>query len=502
MSSSALHVARGASYLFIQSTASNLISVVVFALIARPLGQSGLGMLAALSLLVAFIQVISNLGTANAVTKYVAENLAKGERKAASGAFYQSLRVSAATSIIPSAICFILAEPLSQTLLRDAAYTQVFRLLPIHLILSAGVIQNQNSCLLGLQKFRQLASITILTQILRQGLMILLIYRGYGVYGIVVAWTIGSTASAAIFSIPITKELGPPTFAFDLHRLLRFSVPLLFGGFASFTQTWFDTAILLAYVSMSEVGIYNAAITAFGALNTIPTAISTALFPHYAQLQGKRRNIEDAIPQATRYTLFITLPLALGLLATARPALSIFVGQTFEEGATTLAILCLSLAFTCIGAALTSILLVLEKTTLQTAITVAAVAASTLTALLLLPTYGIAGASTARGISMAITLALTITALKGEIKLKLDLQALKKSTTASTIMAITVIVAETLHYDRTLLPAYILLGAATYTLALRILRAAKKEDIDLIRGYLGQRLSLIPDLATKLLNVD
>jgi len=103
---------------------------------------------------------------------------------------------------------------------------------------------------------------------------------------------------------------------------------------------------------------------------------------------------------------------------------------------------------------------------------------------------------------MAITLALTITALKGKIKLNLDNEALKKSVAASTIMALTVIAAETLHYDRLLLPGYILLGAATYTLALRALKAAKTEDIKLIRGYLGPRLGFLPDLATRLLGID
>jgi len=87
----------------------------------------------------------------------------------------------------------------------------------------------------------------------------------------------------------------------------------------------------------------------------------------------------------------------------------------------------------------------------------------------------------------------------GKIKIRFDSEALIKSAAASILIAITVITAETLRYDRLLLPAYILLGAATYTLASRALKAAKPEDIKLIRNYLGPRLSFLPDLATKLL---
>jgi len=60
--SSAIYVARGASYLFIQNIASTIILITAFALIARLIIQAEMGILATLTLVLGICQLTTNLG--------------------------------------------------------------------------------------------------------------------------------------------------------------------------------------------------------------------------------------------------------------------------------------------------------------------------------------------------------------------------------------------------------------------------------------------------------
>jgi len=55
-------------------------------------------------------------------------------------------------------------------------------------------------------------------------------------------------------------------------------------------------------------------------------------------------------------------------------------------------------------------------------------------------------------------------------------------------MAGVLVLVQRISYGAILLPAYIVLGGIIYLPALRILKAVREHDIELIRRYLGNRL--------------
>jgi len=91
---------------------------------------------------------------------------------------------------------------------------------------------------------------------------------------------------------------------------------------------------------------------------------------------------------------------------------------------------------------------------------------------------------------MVAALTGTIIGLRQKIKITFDKEALTKSLVASLVMAMVVAAAEILRYSKYLLPLYVLVGASTYLAALRILRAIKPSDIELLRQYLGTRFDI------------
>jgi len=82
--------------------------------------------------------------------------------------------------------------------------------------------------------------------------------------------------------------------------------------------------------------------------------------------------------------------------------------------------------------------------------------------------------------------------------LHVDSEAYLKSLIGSAVMAGVVMVAEVYWTGRYLLPVYILIGGTVYLVMLRLLRAVKQRDIELVRQFLPFRVGLL-DLLGKIL---
>jgi len=488
--SSAIHVAQGASYLLIQNTVSITISIISFAIIARLITQAEMGVLAVLMLIVGICQLIANLGLPSAATKFISQCVGKNDHESAASVSYQILRVSLTISVALAIFCFILSDSVSLYLFKTLTYAILFKALAFDIILIAGIFPCVNNSLLGLQKFREVSIINIISKAMKQTLIVSLLLLGYGLFGVLVAWCISDIINCSLGTTVIIKSFGFQTSRFSLKRLIKFSSPLFLGEIVGFSYEWFDRVLLLAFVSLNELGVYNVALTAFSILAGIPGAISTALFPKYSEIHSREgiQAVENAIFTASRYICYITVPLVLGLLATAIPAISLFAGEAYAAGSKPLMILSLFLAASCIGSALSGIFLILEETPIASVLTIINILIGGTFGALLLPTFGIVGASIARGIAMLLGLALSIWFLKKKIKLVFDQEALCKSLIAGLAMVGVVTLVEYVWYSKYLLPLYVLTGGLAYLIMLRVLHATRKTDIQLIQQYLGKRL--------------
>jgi len=327
-------------------------------------------------------------------------------------------------------------------------------------------------------------------------LIIVMVILLQSFFGLILAWVISDLASASIYAAYILPKLGRPRFDFSLRKLLDFSWPLWLSGDLGFLLNWFDRALLLLFVPLATLGVYNVTLTAFNVLSNIAASVEYSLFPAYSHMQNpqQRADLTPAMRDASRYSSLVVIPLALGLLATAKPALTVFVGQAYVDGSGPLMILAGVLALTAFGSAIGPMLLALGQTRISSFITMLSVVLSLLIAFFLMPTMGMIGAAVARGFAMVIGTVLTLYFLRGKIKVKLDLEAITKSLAASTIMAAGVFAVQVLAYSKFLLPVYVLVGAVIYLISLRLLKAIRRADIDLIRRYLGRRLNFITNI--------
>ena len=78
-----------------------------------------------------------------------------------------------------------------------------------------------------------------------------------------------------------------PRANFSVRRLLTFSWPLTIGNLISFGYNSFDCALLVVFVPLALLGVYNAAIYAFTALSGVTVALNNALLPVFSRISSR-----------------------------------------------------------------------------------------------------------------------------------------------------------------------------------------------------------------------
>lgn len=92
---------------------------------------------------------------------------------------------------------------------------------------------------------------------------------------------------------------------------------------------------------------------------------------------------------------------------------------------------------------------------------------------------------------MLLTFFMYTWVLRRRMALTFDKEAFWKSLVSSVVMIIPLIVIQNVWSSTYLLPLYMGLAALVYIVMLRILKAARQSDVDLIKLYLGKRLEFL-----------
>jgi O-antigen/teichoic acid export membrane protein len=489
---SAVAVSRGASYLTIQTVVTTVAQVLAFAVLARIITPAEVGILAVLTLITNLTQAVNGAVFQQAAMKYVGE-YAGADESLAAGVFQQTFQVSIIISVPIAGLIFLDSGLLARWLLGAAYQAELFRVLAVDVLVFAGALPVALGVLLGAKRFKEAAAIGTGGAVLRQCLIILLILLLKNFIGLVYGWVLSDFTLFAAYGVYGVRVLGRPKNPFPLRKLLSFSWPLGVGNAVSFAYGWFDRAILIVFVPLASLGVYNAALMAYGILLGISGAFGNALLPIYSNMFGRGvlESCRRATRLASRYVSLVMVPLGFGLLATAEPALTLFVGKAYVGGAVPLAIFSLAFALTAFGLALGPVLTALAKTREVLLIIVASTVIALACAYVLMPFLGIVGASVARGIATVASTALTILVLKRIGVMSVDVEMAWKTLVAGVVMAGVLIAVQMVVYSRILLPAYVLLGAIVYVILLRVLNAVRDHDIELIERYLGARLGFV-----------
>jgi PST family polysaccharide transporter len=488
----ATKVAKGSIYYTLGSIASSLISIVGFALMARIITTEEMGVVAGIALLTSFAQMASDFGLNSSVARHVSELKGKGEG-------IRDLVVSAVAFRIPlsitlASLIFVFADSLSSVFFKTASFGYVIALLSLDLaILCMNPLMT--NVLLGNGKLLSISIFNVANTAVSWFSILALLLAGKGLIGYVLGGIVGDVVVLILLAISVGRlvDFRRTTFvAFrgEIGQLLKFAFPLYLGSAVSFLYTWYDKAIVLGSMPLSDLGIYNTAYQPFTVLATIATALGSALLPYYGMAYGKNDHnaISLGMKRAIKYMCLAIFPLTLGLMATSKPTLTLFAGSQYETGWTVLAIFSLFGLVYGISPALSNVLLVYRKTGNILLLSFVPVVSS----LILVPLLwilGLVGVAIMKGMSLALSLVLTVYFVNKAVPLRIDKGAVTRTLAASAIMAIIIVVLEQIVYNAHLLLFYVLVGAAVYIAIIRILKVLDTEDFQFLEQVIGKRIA-------------
>lgn len=194
---------------------------------------------------------------------------------------------------------------------------------------------------------------------------------------------------------------------FDLvlaRQLLKDSWPLVLSSIVTMLYMRIDQVMIKEMLGNHEVGLYSASIKLVEALYFIPVLLSNSLFP--AILNAKKNSNEQYLSRLKLlYRLMFWLGAALSLIFwfIGPAAISLLYGQKYAGAANVISIYSISLPFVFVFVASGKWIVAENLVILSFLRNGAAVIASIVLNLALIPSYGIAGAAVSTVISFMVS---------------------------------------------------------------------------------------------------
>ncbi|HEX2440700.1 MAG TPA: polysaccharide biosynthesis C-terminal domain-containing protein [Methylomirabilota bacterium] len=461
------------------------LSMLISVLTARYLRPDAMGRYAFLVWLAGLLAVVLSLGLPTTLIRYVAEALGAG-RPATAGALlrlvvrWQLVLVVAAITVIAIATGLLPGDWRLPLLLTTLSVPS--------LVLNGSV----GGFLSGLQVFGWQALLSVAMLGLLAGLFVLVAALDGGLSGLMLAHALANAAGLLVLvwlarregrrrgALPGTGSLATETRT-DVVRYARSASVLVVLDAVVWQRT--EVALLQALAPAAQIAFYALAFGIASQAGRIPAQASTLLFPSFPELVGAGRAAELAGLHATamRYLVLLGAPLSIGLAVTAPAIIRVLYGPAYDEAAPVLAALALGSLVAFASGASPAVLHATKRQQWLVRQGVLAAVVDLLLALLLIPLAGALGAALASLGAQAVGSVLAIRAAVRIAGAGVPLGALVRITAAALAMgAVAAVPVWTLGAAPGLVAA-VLLGAATYPLALRVVRALSVEDLERAR---------------------
>jgi O-antigen/teichoic acid export membrane protein len=237
----------------------------------------------------------------------------------------------------------------------------------------------------------------------------LLYLEGYGVFGLVYGYLLGTVLMGFIGWWKLSVPIGKPSVD-HIQSLLnygRFSMITTVGGYF---YSWVDVAILTLFVALeitssrANIGAYESAWRLSLIVVMLGQSIGTVIFPQFSRWDAEdtTHRIENAIPKALLPSLLISIPAFFGVLMLSDSLLRILFGSEFTVASLALVILTGEKILQSIHIILGRSLGAINRPDLAARATIVTISINIVLNLVLIWMFGIVGAAIATTVSFSI----------------------------------------------------------------------------------------------------
>jgi len=314
---------KNISVTFISKTIIIAIGLLTSVIVARVLGPSGKGVLAALGAIVGIALQFGNLGFQGANNYFVAKDKSKA-LFLVGNSFWISFVIG--FLLFLSFAMFLLYHP--STLGGIDFRLAIIALLAIPFMLLIYLWQN---ILVGLNKIKYYNLILIFQQVLYLiGAIGILLVLKKGIFPLVIFNTFISVIIAFIFGCYLIKiRQFSLRFNWSLAKqLLNYGFKIYLACFFSYLVLRSDIFILNYFRGTTEAGLYSIAANFVDGIILLPSIIALLLLPKAIENLGQSGGL---IAKTARISVIIIGIICLGVVILVRPAINFMFGSMFDR---------------------------------------------------------------------------------------------------------------------------------------------------------------------------
>lgn len=289
-----------------------------------------------------------SLGLGAAAKHFISFYIGKNDYASAKRIIYRLIGFGFLGSLT-GLVCLVMSAPLlSETFFHSTFEVSYIRLLGA-VVIGNIMFSVLNGTILGLQRFRTGALVSIINWSFYYLLAIILGFLLRSLDMIVLGWSFGILVGVCMELYVVLSyvkkypNLGHDTPAIEV---LHFSLPVLFSSIITYGASYADRFIVAGLLNLENVAVYNFALIAAYAVTILVIPINNILLPKLSEYysQGNR----DLVAKRSDSTITILsafyVPFALGVAVLSGSILRVFAGSAYASGAIPLTIILLASA--------------------------------------------------------------------------------------------------------------------------------------------------------------
>ncbi len=398
---------KGAALVMIGLFISKAIGYLYTIIIAR-IGTEVFGLYNLALSIISFLSIIALFGLKSGVVRYVSYYKIKNDTSRIKGVIVSALKISIPLSIIIALILFIFANFISNNIFNNPNLGFILRIFSITIPLLV-ITEILLSVAVAYKKIEyRVITNDIIEKLLKLSLAFVLIYFGFKLEAAIFSYVFSIIVSF-ILSIYFIKKIFP---IFDKKinsltmdkELAFYSFPLLFSTVLISVVKWIDTIMLGIYRTISEVGVYNVALSTSNLMIIVPTAVMSLFLPLITEKYSEKnfKQLKEIYNKTVRWIFTFNIIFLSVMILFSGEILNVMFGNEYVLGYKSLLILVLGYFIFSLAHIHSNYLVVIKKTKLVLLINVVMGLLNILLNLYLIPKYGMIGGAIATSTSLIV----------------------------------------------------------------------------------------------------
>jgi O-antigen/teichoic acid export membrane protein len=326
---------RGSFALFAGNFLTTVVSFVAVIIIARLLGPSLYGEYTLSILIPSLLLNLLGFGVSSGITRYAAYHLSQGRPDLAKRMTINGVAFIVMFGAVLTAVSYASGGFLSGSLLNRPGITSLVQFASL-LIIAQALFQAGISALLGWSHMGSISLTNISQALLRLAIAVPLVVLGFAVFGALVGYVVSVSLGGVLAIALIFRRMGGAGvrplqgFTEDVRTMLSYGWTLFVGLFATNISAQYVVVILAAIASNTYVGYYQSANNFVTAITITSGAITQALFPAFAHLEGTKGDLSRAFAYATKYMGFVLTPIIFLLMGASIQIVQVPLGPSYS----------------------------------------------------------------------------------------------------------------------------------------------------------------------------